>query len=103
MGSQIRRPRRAAPAMKFENKSLDLGSEVAAGAKAMGILVVQFGRPRGVGCHNKKRTSKIEKQDEPKIEQPNVQIIVHKYSSFIEGIGNLSVSISSSKVTLGIS
>jgi hypothetical protein len=32
----------------------------------------------------KKRTSKIEKQDEPKIEQPDVQIIVHKYPSFVE-------------------
>ena len=103
MGSQIRRPRRAAPTMKFENKSLDLGSEVAAGAKAMGILVVQFDRLRGVGCHNKKRTSKIDRNGEPKIEQPNIQIIVHKYSSFIEWIGNLLVSISSSKVTLGIS
>jgi hypothetical protein len=52
---------------------------------------------------SKKRTTTKEKETQPKIEQPNVQIIVHKYSSFIEGIGNLSVSISSSKVTLGIS
>jgi hypothetical protein len=37
-----------------------------------------------LGVMTKKRTSKIEKQDEPKIEQPDVQIIVHKYPSFVE-------------------
>ena len=50
----------------------------------------------------KKRTSKTEREGQPKIKQPNAQIVIHKYPSLIEWIGNSSLSISNSKVTFWI-
>ena len=49
-----------------------------------------------------KKTSKTEKKAESKIQQPNAQIVIHKYPSLIEWIGNSSLYISNSRVTFWI-
>ena len=50
----------------------------------------------------KERTTKVAKKAESKIQQPNTQIVIHKYPSLIEWIGNSSLYISNSKVTFWI-